>query len=223
MTEVDSLNPIAEFWTQQVDKWTPDPNDHPLFRNSPQDAIAIKTAVTKHWPDLKYRARKMPGSNWGADIGSASSSSLYLPPQVLDKTIAIDSSEVMLSQSQAAKTVVSDARKSLEFLRDGELAFATSFLLFRYLTFSEQVRLTQEIIRVLEPRGKFIIIDFTRLGMPHESVDGFNPFKIIRAIPEFEQMIDVEATMLVPANYDNLDVGQIRGPLYLLRGITPRQ
>lgn len=137
---------VAPFWSFR--------KSHFLSNDQGPDALKF-TSVKKVLNP--YRAEILESTEKILDIGSGCLPEMYLPKSALSRITALDISKEMLRFNRSKEKVMANANNGLPF-NDCSFGFVTMFFVNRYLDNQEQI--LSEVIRVLKPSGRFIMLDF---------------------------------------------------------------
>ena len=149
------------------------------------------------------------------DIGAGGGTHIYFPPEISSKVTAIDLSEEVLKLNSSKNRIIADARKHFPFPSD-YFDIVIQFFLNRYI--ENQGSEMDEIVRVLKPGGRFIIMDHSKFGHSME-VKQFDPETLKQT--KVSSFKDVRVVTLAPA-IGEPDSSFYRGPLYLFTGVKPK-
>lgn len=156
----------ADYWNSQSDRWVNDDN-HFLYKGYGARKWAI------HHYLYKSRAQ-ITEANRILNVGSAGSSGVYLPKEVNQNIYSTDFARRSLVLDESGHKVVADFNQGLPF-RDESFDMVFGFFIMRYASNPDFT--VGEMLRVLNPQGKLILIDHTQIDHPEE-VNIFVPFEI---------------------------------------------
>lgn len=111
--------------------------------------------------------------------------------------------------------MLADARSTLPFANNS-FDDVIQFFLNRYI--ENQGKEMEEIVRVLRPGGRFIMMDHARLRHPEE-VSRFNPERL-KEHPVLKNFHDLRVQEISP-EVDNPSINYYRGSLYIFTGVKP--
>lgn len=162
------------------------------FLSNDQGPHALKLSVVKKALS-PYRREILESGERILDIGSGGLPEMYLPEGSLNRTTALDISEEMLKYNQSKEKVLADAGCGLPF-KNGIFGFVTMFFINRYLGNQEDV--LREVIRVLKPGGRFIMLDFNTNQHSLEKYL-FEPEGLLNC-PALAQVEDISVQVIFP-------------------------
>lgn len=195
-------------WNREVDYWTSS-RVHPIV-NSPSHKYVVD-ALNPYLAELSK-----PGTLI-LDVSSGGGPGFYLPAELTKKTIALDKSRRLLEKNNSRHIVAGQLELGPGFgfpLKDDSMDNIVMFFGSRYLGRAY----FREIMRVLKPGGRFIVVDHTKIGTFGEKNE-FVPEYLVDQCPELISFYTISSLIPKLEEFDNFIDPEMPGPLLLFTGV----
>lgn len=203
-----SFNEISAYWAHQseVECWG-GTADHPIARPDSLRGIHIRERFNALSDDLE-RAVDI------VDLGSGIGFHAYANYAPMNKVTAIDASPELLARNPSREKRLADLREGIP-LADASQDIAISMFLCRYL---DQPAFMKEVLRVLRPGGRFLLVDHTHALHPLE-IGPFDPYRLIAAFRDnIESGYEIDRVLPQLYNIESYQLGISFGTLYWFTG-----
>lgn len=185
---------VQAYWEPRAPEW---------YRHEKPSAFFIDLARETLSPHLS----SLPPDGRILDVASGANPFAYFPQELRNRMHAIDASRTALALNGVTKKTLADARNFFPF-RDDSFVLVTSIFGMRY--FENQEEVIREMLRVLIPGGRLLIIDFQE-AVNDMVVRNFEVGKLTRALG-LARIATFQSKRIFPGN-------PVESPMDVLTGI----